>query len=136
MKINSLSRLIRAARDYTRRGFYVVPIPSGKKHPVLKNWQKLRLIEKELPTHFRGAAGIGLLLQPSNLADVDCDCPEAVRAASVLLPPTPMVHGHQSNPTSHHYFRPTPSLSIKSFVDPREPSGSARATLVELRTKG
>jgi putative DNA primase/helicase len=136
MKINSLSRLIRAARDYTRRGFYVLPIPSGKKHPVLKNWQDLRLTEKDLLRHFRGAAGIGLLLQPSDLADVDCDCPEAVRVASVLLPATPMVHGHRSNPTSHYYFRPMPCPSNRSFVDPRESGKSARATLVELRTNG
>ena len=38
-----IAALVEAARGYIQRGFYVVPIPSGKNHPTIKGWQKMRL---------------------------------------------------------------------------------------------
>jgi Bifunctional DNA primase/polymerase, N-terminal len=90
-----VASIIEAARAYTRRGFYVVPIPRGKNHPTLKGWQKIRLRMEEVQKTFSDAWGVGLLLKPSKLTDVDLDCPEAVAAADVLLPPTAMVEGQR-----------------------------------------
>jgi hypothetical protein len=89
----SLASIIDAARAYIQRGFYVVPIPSGKNHPTTQSWQEMRLSAKDVKKAFADAAGVGLLLKPSNLTDVDLDCREALAAAKVLLPPTAMVHG-------------------------------------------
>ncbi len=129
--------VIEAARALTQRGFYVVPIPSGSNHPVLSEWQNLRLTQDELESYFADAENIGVLLSPSGLADVDLDCAEAIAAADVLLRQTAMVHGHQSSPRSHRYYRPTGIPKNKSFHDPRQnKTKSARAVIAELRTNG
>jgi len=128
---------IEAARALTQRGFYVVPIPSGNNHPVLNEWQNLRLTLDDLEPYFADAASIGILLSPSGLADIDLDCAEAVAAADVLLPQSDLVHGHISSRRSHRYFRPTSIPRNKQYKDPRlEKSKSARAMIVEMRTSG
>jgi hypothetical protein len=99
--------VIEAARAYTQRGFFVLPIPPGNNHPVLDKWQNLRLTLDDLDSYFGDAESIGILLAPSGLADVDLDCAQAIAAADVLLPQTDLVHGHISSRRSHRYFRPT-----------------------------
>lgn len=131
-----VASVIEAARAYIQRGFYVVPIPSGKNRPTLLGWQKLRLRTKEVKVAFSNASGIGLLLKPSKLADVDLDCPEALAAAKVLLPPTDMVQGRPGNPSSHRYYRVNPAPEAKSYADPRKTPSVERAMLIELRTNG
>jgi len=56
-----------AARAYIQRGFYVVPIPSGKNHPTIQVWQKMQLRTKDVKKAFSNASGIGLLLKPSDM---------------------------------------------------------------------
>jgi P4 family phage/plasmid primase-like protien len=131
-----VTSIVKAANAYSQRGFYVVPIPNGKNHPVLKGWQKMRLRAEEVKKAFSNAGGIGLLLKPSNVTDIDIDCQEGVAAADVLLPPTGMVHGRRGNPRSHRYYRATPSPQNKSYADPRQPPNGERASLIELRANG
>jgi putative DNA primase/helicase len=125
-----------AAWAYVQRGFSVVPIPSGKNHPTIRDWQNLRLRSKELKQWFSDAAGIGLLLKPSKLLDVDIDSPEASVAADFLLPETALVQGRRGNPRSHHYFRRAESAHNQSYADPRRGGQGERAMLVELRAVG
>jgi putative DNA primase/helicase len=127
-----------AARGYISRGFFVVPIPPGGNRPLLTEWQELRLSENELPKYFGATENIGLLLSPSGLVDVDCDCAEAAAAARILLPRTEMVHGHSSNPSSHLYFRADNINRNVAFLDPRRPQESEhnRSTIIELRVNG
>jgi putative DNA primase/helicase len=127
--------LLLAARNYVSRGFFVVPIPFGQNRPLHEKWQELRIGQNELQEYFAEAENIGLLLSPSGLADVDCDCPEAVAAARILLPQTEMVHGHASNPASHHYFRASDIGKNIKFSDPRS-SNDSRATIIEIRVNG
>ncbi len=137
MKTKEFVSVIEAARALTQRGFYVVPIPSGSNHPVLSEWQNLRITLADVESHFADAEGIGILLAPSGLGDFDGDCGEAIAAADVLLPHTAMVHGHRSSPRSHRYYRPTSIPKNKSFHDPRQTKAeSARAVIAELRTNG
>jgi putative DNA primase/helicase len=131
-----VASLIEAARAYTQRGFYVVPIPTGTNHPTIQGWQKLRLRVKDVKTAFSNAGGIGLLLKPSKLTDVDLDCPEAVAASKVLLPPTGMVQGRRGNPSSHHYYTVDPAPQNKSYADPRPRPSGERTVLIELRANG
>jgi hypothetical protein len=60
--------------------------------------------------------------------DVDCDCPEASRAARKLLPETGLIFGRQSKPFSHFFYRSDPPVRTVQFIDPLDDS-----TLVELR---
>lgn len=130
------SSVLEAARTYVQRGYYVVPIPSGKNHPVLNGWQKLRLRLSELKKRFSGAGGVGLLLGPSKLFDVDIDCHEASVAADLLLPDTGMVHGRRGNPRSHRYYVRKGPARNQSFADPRPGGEGERAMLIELRGVG
>ncbi len=119
-----------AARDYTRRGWRVVPVIPGQKGVALTGWQAMRLDEDELPKWFgpiggRGGGGlhhnIGVLLgEPSGgLVDVDCDAPEAREAAEQLLPPTGMISGRASNPASHYWYRVVGELpATTKYADP------------------
>ncbi len=137
MKIKEcFSSVVEAARIYVKRDYYVVPIPSGKNHPVVTGWQKLRLRLSELKKRFSGAGGIGLLLEPSKLIDIDIDCREALVAADMLLPDTGMVHGRHGNPCSHRYFVRKGSARNQSFADPRRGGEGERAMLIELRAVG
>ena len=138
MKVKScVTPVLEAAYHYTDKGYFVVPIPHGTNHPVLNEWQNLRITLSDVESHFADAAGIGILLAPSGLTDVDLDCREAIAAADELLPQTEMVHGHISSPRSHRYFRPKGILKNKQFIDPRlKNSKSARAMIVEQRAHG
>src|ERR1700747_1981621 len=138
MKVKScFTPVLEAANDYTEKGYFVVPIPEGKKHPIENEWQNLRLTPDDLESYFAESDSIGVLLSPSGLADVDLDCREAIAAADELLPQTAMIHGHLSSRRSHRYYRPTGIPQNKPFKDPRlEKSKSARAVIVELRTNG
>ena len=112
------SPLLAAARAYTRRGWWVVPVRLGEKGVTLSGWQNMRLGEDELGNWFgwfpRQSArdreelhNVGLLTgEPSGgLVDVDCDAPEAARAAAELLPPTGLVSGRASSRANHYWYR-------------------------------
>jgi P4 family phage/plasmid primase-like protien len=133
-----LTAVLDAAYTYTSKKYFVVPIPEGRNELLTKGWSDLRLEEKDLPERFKDGDSIGLLLQPSGLTDVDCDCPQAVAAARTLLPPTGMVHGHLSNPHSHHYYRQSSISATKQFQDPClvTKNDRERAMLVEFRVNG
>ena len=97
---------LRAAERYVRRGFAVVPIPHGKKSPILEGWEGLRLTTDELSKHFNGKPqNVGLLLgNPSGgLVDVDLDVAEAVKVAGRFLPPS-LTSGRESSPHSHWWY--------------------------------
>ncbi len=127
------------AKRYTERGWRVVPMPSGRKGPVIEEWQLLRLTEEELPQHFSNGENIGVLTgEPSGgLVDVDLDSPEARALAKEFLPKTDLRHGRPSSPDSHSWYRADPIPSTEKFRDPTVGSGDDyKAMLVELRANG
>jgi hypothetical protein len=129
--INGNSTL-RSARKYTRWGWHVVPIPSKKKAPVIKSWQKLYLANSDLPEHFDDDSNIGVLLgEPSGgLLDVDLDCDEAILLAPSFLPKTRKVHGRKSKRASHYWYHVETSPKPDKFCD------IDGTTLLELRSTG
>src|SRR5258708_6937943 len=105
---NSQPTILEIARDYTMRGWSVIPIPRRSKRPTIKNWPQLRITEPEVANHFGTfEKNIGVLLgEPSgNLIDIDLDCPEAVRLAPHFLPETPAIFGRTSKVRSHYLYR-------------------------------
>ncbi len=121
---------LRAAEKYICRGFAVVPVPHGKKGPIRKGWEDLRLTLDELPQHFNGRLqNVGLILgKPSRgLVDVDLDAEEAAKVAGRFLPPT-LTSGRESSPHSHWwYFSPSRTGRYKD---------TDGQVLVELRSTG
>jgi hypothetical protein len=122
---------LRAAERYVRRGFAVVPIPHGKKGPILEGWEGLRLTPDELSQHFNGKPrNVGLLLgDPSGgLVDVDLDAKEAAKVAGRFLPPT-LTSGRESRPHSHWWYV-SPRTKTARFKDVNG------GVLVEVRSTG
>ena len=112
-----------------------MPIPPGKKRPVVKGWESLRLTPDQLPGYFDGRPqNIGLLLgAPSGgLVDVDLDAPESVAAGRHLLPDT-LRSGRESRPVSHCWYLCDPLLPTRRFGMPGR--GDDRC-VVELRGTG
>jgi putative DNA primase/helicase len=121
------------ARNYCRRGWCVIPIPTRSKVPPMDGWQQLRLAERELPENFNGdPQNIGVHLgEPSGwLIDIDLDHPLAVELAPQFLPATPLRFGRASKPDSHWEYRVTSSAETKKHTLRN------RKMIVELRSTG
>jgi hypothetical protein len=119
------------ARRYLDRGLTVVPIPAGKKGPVLTNWHNLRIPPEDIHRYFNGKPqNIGILLgEPSGgLVDVDIDVEEAVKIAGRFLPTT-LTSGRDSAPDSHWWYR-APGAETEKWKD------TDGKMLVELRSTG
>jgi hypothetical protein len=118
---------------YLKRGYAPVPLHRQSKKPSGgEGWQNFRAGPGDRDL-FRDQ-NLGLLLgEPSGgLCDVDCDTPEAIAVAAILLPTTHLVSGRASAPRAHYWYMcqdPPPKAST-SFDD----LGGTR--LVELRSSG
>lgn len=126
---------IAAARELLARGWSPVPVPRGRKKPLLKNWTLFRASPDELPTHFADDSNVGILTGQASgqLVDIDLDCDEAVELAAHLLPETPMRSGRPTRPRSHAWYVLTGSLpASRTFKD----VDAGRTTLVEFRGDG
>ena len=125
-------RILRQARICLLHGWPVIPIPSGRKAPAIKQWTKLRLKKAELEEAFKPTDNIGVLLgKASNgLVDIDLDTIEAVRAACYFLPVTGRGYGRPSKPSSHFLY------AIKPAPDPVKFSDPDGTVIVELRSNG
>ena len=125
------NKTLRAAAEYTRRGWRVIPIPLGQKAPRFPNWQNAKLTEAELPLHFPGESNIGVLLgEPSGgLVDVDLDSQEAVLLAPYFLPETGALFGRPSKPGSHWLYECPGAAMTKCQTQ-------ADGCIVEIRSTG
>jgi Bifunctional DNA primase/polymerase, N-terminal len=110
---------IEAARQWTERGYSVVPVLFRSKKPVITGWQKLRLETEELPKYFNGTPkNIGVLLGDDNgSADIDLDCYEAVSLWPQFAPATGLVFGRPTKPASHYFYRLDPPIPTAKFED-------------------
>jgi hypothetical protein len=113
---------------YISEGWAVVPIPSGRKAPEVKDWAK-RSFEV---VDFQSDDNIGIRLgEPSGgLVDVDLDCEEAVAAAAVIMLATPRRHGRQSVGVSHYWYIAKGVEKSERWLD------TDGKVLVELRSTG
>lgn len=125
-----------AAREYLKRGLMPIPLDGPRTKKVTRpGWPKERYTAADAP-RFAGV-NVGLLLgEPSGgLNDVDSDCPEAIRAAAVLLPNTRMVSERAGAPRSHYWYRCHPqSATALKLHDPERPASHPDGNvLIELR---
>jgi hypothetical protein len=112
-------------------GVRTVPVPHRSKNPGREGWQNLRIDPQQIDEHFPAGTpkNIGALLGEvsGNLADVDLDCVEAIKAGCALLPPTGWVFGRKSAPASHYEYRVVGNLKLATYDD------TNGKRLVELR---
>jgi putative DNA primase/helicase len=134
---DAVTALLLARRYLCERQWAPIPVPFRSKAPVVAGWSALRLGAEDLDAHFNGQpSNIGVLLgAPSGgLVDVDLDCGEAVRLATVFLPPTRSRFGRASRRASHWLYVVTTAVETMKFADPDAPG--EHASLVELRSTG
>ncbi len=125
-----------AAELYLARGFMPIPLDGPRTKKVTRDgWPDERYAAAEAAA-FAGR-NVGLLLgAPSNgLVDVDLDCPEAIRAAAVLLPRTDLASGRAGAIRSHWWYAcdPLPAKSLKLFDPTRDAGHPDGHVLLELR---
>ena len=128
--------VLQATLEYRKLGLWCVPIKAGTKSPALENWPHLRLDSEEaLRRYFSQSCGVGALLGigPKILADLDLDCPEALRVAQEvnLHSKTDRVFGHRSKPGSHLFFEVDREFRTVRYEDPTD-----KTTLLEIRGTG
>ncbi len=58
--------MLDAAREYLRRGWFILPIPRGSKAPAIPRWPSLRLSEADLVGHFGNDENVGVILGSSS----------------------------------------------------------------------
>jgi hypothetical protein len=82
--------------------------------------------------HFRqeGLTGVGIRL--GRLADVDCDCPEAINLAPQFLPST-FTFGRPSAGRAHWLFAVSAPVPTTQFADKLAPVDATKTMIVELR---
>ncbi len=121
----------RAAERYIARGLTVVPVPAGKKRPVLEGWEKLRITAEEIPEYWSNGQNIGILhgAPSKGLVVVDLDCPEALKIAGRFLAPT-LTSGRESTPDAHWWCF-SPDTEHQTFKDL-----DGTTVLLELRSTG
>jgi len=120
---------LEAAQILVRTGRCVVPIPLREKAPVIKGWPTLQLTQESLHRHFAAPTNIGLVLgAPSEIVDIDLDCPVARSLAPHFLSGT-CRFGRKSSPRSYWLYRAV-GLKSKKF---QSPHGDM---LLEIRSAG
>ena len=122
----------KAASRYIERGWYVVPIPHGKKGPQIAGWQRLRLTASDVPRYFTNGQNVGIINGEASgwLVTADLDCPEAVKIAGRFLEPT-LTSGRESVPDGHWWYV-SPGLEHREFEG--IPKTASEGTLLELRS--
>ncbi|HLG95521.1 MAG TPA: bifunctional DNA primase/polymerase [Bryobacteraceae bacterium] len=126
-----MNPILDAARAYLRAGYCPVPIPPREKGPTHKGWpaEAQQITPENAARYFKPDNNLGLLMGVTGLFDVDCDCPTAVTAARLLLPPTGFIYGHASAPRSHYIYTAAGEVPVNMrYVDPTDGE-----TVVEFR---
>jgi hypothetical protein len=125
----------RLAQELIARGISPVPVPIGKKNPVVTAWQRLRITAADVAKYFgKETLNVGAIMGPASggLTDIDLDCKEAMVLAPYFLPETHSIYGRPGKKTSHYLY---------TCVDPDEKAAiklndETGACIVELRLGG
>jgi Protein of unknown function (DUF3987)/Bifunctional DNA primase/polymerase, N-terminal len=116
---NDSAEFFKRLRQYCRKGWAIIPVPSGEKNPRRTNWNQLCIGEGELQRYFRNGDNVGILCgAPSRgLVDCDLDAKDAIELASKFLPETNRRHGRAGSRESHRWYMATPAPDPVKFTD-------------------
>lgn len=129
------------------QGWSPIPIVKGEKRPAHSDWRNTRYKTKnEIESAFTGR-NVGVLLgdDSNGLVDIDLDSPESHMLADGFLPVTRMIHGRDTSPKSHYWYRVEDwPVKVTPFYDPVEKEkmdkgedyDKAKLVLVEIRGNG
>src|SRR5690242_16463008 len=122
------------ALDYLSRGLSPIPVPHGRKGPVIDGWEELEITAETAPRYFNGGPqNIGIRTGPPShdVVDIDLDCGEVLALADSYLPRTGSVFGRPSKRRSHRLYKAAGSAQVTrlAYVDP-----DTGEMLLELRS--
>lgn len=92
-----------AAKQYQARNWHPLPIPYRLKGCTITGWPDYEVKEEHMAAAFASPCNVGVLLEKSDLTDVDIDSPDAAPFLD-WLPPTKATWGRSGNPHSHHLY--------------------------------
>lgn len=114
-------------------GFRLTPL--NGKVPMLPNWQNVDVA----PEYFMSgvACNIGVVLDKSNLVDVDLDCAESVLIGAEYLPPTYSFRRSDAPKPTHYLYICTEKEDQKKTTRYNDPTQSGEgSTIIEYRLTG
>jgi P4 family phage/plasmid primase-like protien len=123
-----LEEIRKAAHYFIGRGLVPLPLPGGKKRPLLDGWQTAVIGADQVDSLFHEGCNIGLRLD--TLTDIDLDAPEARALAQYFLKQTSARWGRDTSRNSHHLYI-VDNSRYEKFEDPLA-EGENR-TLLEIR---
>ena len=102
------------------RGWWIIPIPTRKKSPLIRGWPTLRLKLDDAHTAIPDGFNAGVLLgvpcaNGLYLVDVDLDSLDAIEAADRYLPSTDYIFGRPSKGRSHRFYYVDTAIPTKQF---------------------
>ena len=123
-----MKNALEIAKQYCEEGLYPIPIQYKEKNPTVAGWQNLKVTTDNVDQYFNSKeTNIGILLG-DGLIDIDIDDERLLGLAKDILPPTGLVFGRPSRPSSHYLYE-----SEHNETKRYEFGGK---TLIEVRSKG
>ena len=117
---------LEAALSSHEKGWKAIPVDFKSKACTMKGWPTLSLSSEQIKTSFATPSNLGILLEGSNLTDIDIDHPNALLFTN-WLPPTGAIWGRPSAPASHYLYQGV--LKSHSFKLADKP-------IIEIRSTG
>ena len=106
-----MSYSIKQLSDYRKKKMQIFPIEKGSKGGSCnpEGWQNLEIDDLE---KFKDRNCCWVL---KDFTDIDLDYPLAIPIAKEILPPTGMIAGRLSNPSSHYFYK-AEGMKSEDFV--------------------
>lgn len=124
--------LVAAAKELCARGFEPIPVIGKSPEHLGKGWQHRRYHPELDPGLYNSnTTGIGIMLGPSGLADLEADCLAAEIVVDLLAPATDLICEHAGR--CHRFYET--ETTHKEYERPKsEQNAGEKPTLVEVRT--
>ncbi|SVE19165.1 uncharacterized protein METZ01_LOCUS472019, partial [marine metagenome] len=96
-----MKNALQFAKQYCEEGLYPIPVLYKEKIPAVPDWTNLKVTPDNAEQYFNGKeTNIGILLG-DGLIDIDIDDERLLVLAKDILPPSGLVFGRASKPSSH-----------------------------------
>ena len=123
-----MKNALEIAKQYCEEGLYPIPVQYKGKTPTVPDWTNIKVTPDNVKQYFNGKeTNIGILLG-DGLIDIDIDDERLLGLAKDILPPSGLVFGRVSKPSSHYLYKSDHQETTRYTF--------GNKTLIEIRSKG